>query len=181
MNAELYFKGLAQAARSAPLDAINQAIDLIKNAIESERTIFICGNGGSALTASHFVTDWAKMRWINKKEKLKAFCLSDNIGMLTAYANDLSYTDVFSEPLKNYSTTGDILIVISGSGNSQNVVKAIQTAKMLGIKTVGLSGFSGGKVKELSDVSVHFAVDDMQIVEDLHLSFGHIVMKNLCE
>ena len=180
MNTDQYFKELVKAAEAAPVEAINQAVDLIKIAIESDRTIFVCGNGGSALTASHFVTDWAKMRWVNKKEKLKAFCLSDNIGMLTAYANDLSYADVFSEPLKNYGTTGDLLVVVSGSGNSENVVRAIEAAKTIGVKTVGLSGFSGGKVKDLSDVSVHFPVNDMQVVEDLHLSFGHIVMKSLC-
>lgn len=180
MITEKYFEQLIKSAQAAPINEINQAVNLINTAVENDKTIFVCGNGGSALTASHFVTDWAKMRWINKKEKLKAFCLSDNIGMLTAYANDLCYEDVFSEPLKNYSSTGDLLVVVSGSGNSENVVRAIKTAKILGLATVGLSGFAGGQVRDLSDVSVHFPVSDMQIVEDLHLSFGHIVMKSLC-
>lgn len=180
MITEKYFELLIKSAQAAPINAINQAVNLINTAVENDKTIFVCGNGGSALTASHYVTDWSKMRWINKKEKLKAYCLSDNIGMLTAYANDLCYEDVFSEPLKNYSSTGDLLVVVSGSGNSENVVRAIKTAKILGLATVGLSGFAGGQVRELSDVSVHFPVSDMQIVEDLHLSFGHIVMKSLC-
>ena len=83
--------------------------------------------------------------------------------------------------MKNYAETGDLLVVLSGSGNSQNVVNAINAAKDLGLKTIGLSGFLGGEVKKLVDISVHFEVNDMQIVEDLHLSFGHIAMKRLCE
>lgn len=180
MKAKEYMKTLSDAALSAPTSSIDAALDVLKQGLERNSKIFTCGNGGSALTASHFVTDWAKMRWINKGKKFNAICLSDNIGMLTAYANDVSYADVFSEPLKNYGTIDDILVVVSGSGNSENVVKALETAKSLGIKTIGLSGYSGGKVKELSDISIHYPIHDMQIVEDLHLSFGHIVMKQLC-
>jgi D-sedoheptulose 7-phosphate isomerase len=180
VKAANYFELLSRTAQNAPNEAIGEAIDLITNAADGKQSIFVCGNGGSALTASHFVTDLAKMYWVNKKSQLKAFCLSDNIGMLTAYANDLSYDDVFSEPLQNYGTKGDLLIVISGSGNSENVVRALKTAKKLEMNSIGVSGFSGGHVKELSDVSVHFPVDDMQIAEDLHLSFVHIVMKQLC-
>jgi D-sedoheptulose 7-phosphate isomerase len=180
MNTEQYFELLGHSAKNAPIVSINRALNAIKDAIDRESSIFVCGNGGSALTASHFVTDWAKMRWTNKREKLKAFCLSDNIGMLTAYANDLSYEDVFSEALQNYGSAGDLLIVISGSGNSENVVRALKAARAIGIGSIGISGYSGGKVSELSDISVHFPVNDMQIVEDLHLSFGHIVMKSIC-
>lgn len=180
MDTEEYFLKLGLAMKNAPIDAINTAIEKIWTAIENDKTVFVCGNGGSALTASHFVTDWGKMRWTNHKKKFRAHCLSDNIGMLTAYSNDISYADVFSEPLKNYGAFGDLLIVISGSGNSKNVINALNTAKELGISTVGLSGYNGGKVRELSEISVHFNVNDMQIVEDLHLSFGHIVMKKLC-
>jgi D-sedoheptulose 7-phosphate isomerase len=181
METTNYFELLIKAAHNAPCHSIDDAIDLLSETIENGKNIYVCGNGGSAKTASHFVTDWSKMRWVNKKEKLKAFCLSDNIGMLTAYANDLSYEEIFAEPLKNYAETGDLLVVLSGSGNSQNVVNAINAAKDLGLKTIGLSGFLGGEVKKLVDISVHFEVNDMQIVEDLHLSFGHIAMKRLCE
>ncbi len=181
MKTKEYFKQLVHAAQNAPTREIDSAVKLIQNVTTNGRTIFVCGNGGSAHTASHFVTDWAKMRWINKQQKFKAYCLSDNIGTLTAYSNDLSYADVFSEPLRNYAESGDLLIVVSGSGNSENVVKALEISKQIGMYSIGLCGYSGGKVKDLSDIAVHFPVNDMQIVEDLHLSFGHIVMKQLCE
>ena len=181
MKTEEYFKHLVNAAQNAPIQAIDDAVKLIQEVTLNGNTIFVCGNGGSAQTASHFVTDWAKMGWANKRQKFKAYCLSDNIGMLTAYSNDLSYADVFSEPLRNYASKGDLLIVVSGSGNSDNVVRALEVSKQIGMYSIGLCGYSGGKVKDLSDVAVHFPVSDMQIVEDLHLSFGHIVMKQLCE
>lgn len=181
MKTKEYFKQLVNAVQSAPTQSIDNAVKLIHEAIVNGRTIFVCGNGGSAQTASHFVTDWAKMRWVNKQKKFKAYCLSDNIGMLSAYSNDLSYIDVFSEPLRNYAESGDLLIVVSGSGNSENVVRALEVSKQIGMYSIGLCGYSGGQVKELSDIAVHFPVNDMQIVEDLHLSFGHIVMKQLCE
>ncbi len=175
-----YFSELKLAIQKAPIDAINAAIKEIQIAIDDGKNVFVCGNGGSALTASHYVTDWGKMRWVNKNKQFKVFCLSDNVGMLTAYSNDVSYHDVFSEALKNYGASGDVLIVVSGSGNSENVVKALATASEMGVITIGVSGFLGGKVKEFADISVHFEVSDLQIVEDLHLSFGHIVMKQLC-
>ena len=175
-----YYEKLALAARQAPLESIENAIKLISETIDENRSIFVCGNGGSALTASHYVTDWGKMRWVNQKKQFKVYCLSDNIGMLTAYSNDVSYENVYAEALKNYASKSDLLIVVSGSGNSENVVQAIKAAKEMKIKSIGICGFSGGHVKDLCDLSVHYPVKDMQIVEDLHLSFGHIVMKQLC-
>ena len=125
MKTESYFDLLIEAAHNAPCHSIDKAIDLLHEIIDKGKNIYICGNGGSAKTASHFVTDWSKMRWVNRKKKLKAFCLSDNIGMLTAYANDLSYEDIFSESLKNYAEIGDLLVVVSGSGNSKNIINAV--------------------------------------------------------
>ena len=180
MLADKYFQFLISAAKNAPLENIDRAISVINETVNAGQNIFVCGNGGSAQTASHFVTDWSKMRWVNKRKKFKAYCLSDNIGMLSAYGNDLTFSDIFCEPLQNYASKGDLLIVVSGSGNSENIIRVLETAKDMGLRTIGLSGFSGGAVKKLAEISVHFPVDDMQIVEDLHLSFGHIVMKQIC-
>lgn len=180
MKSKEYMDALALAAKASDFSAIDSAVDVIKKAVEAGQTIFTCGNGGSALTASHYVTDWGKMRLVNKKLPFRAFCLSDNIGMITAYGNDLSYENIFDQSLVNYAHRGDVLILLSGSGNSKNVIKAATKATELGLTTVAVVGFDGGMLKRLCDHYVHFEVDDMQLAEDLHLSFGHIVMKALC-
>lgn len=120
------------------------------------------------------------MCWVNKGIPLRAYCLSDNVGMLTAYANDIAYDECYSRVIENYGQSGDILIVVSGSGNSKNVINAVNTAKEQGILTILVIGFDGGKLKRMSDISVHFPVCDTQLAEDLHLSFGHYVMKQIC-
>lgn len=180
MKSSEYMTSLAQAASACDTETIDTVVNIISTAVSSGKTVFTCGNGGSASTASHYVTDWAKMRLVNRGLPFRAHCLSDNIGMLTAYANDISYENVFDHSLTNYSKSGDVLILISGSGNSQNVVNAALKAAEIGITTIAIVGFDGGKLKSICDYSVHFEVNDMQIVEDLHLSFGHIVMKALC-
>ncbi|MDB2524205.1 SIS domain-containing protein [Amylibacter sp.] len=180
MKAIHYMKALADAARASDVDAIDEAVTIIRKAVDTGKTVFTCGNGGSASTASHFVTDWAKMRLINRGVGFKAFCLSDNIGMLTAYANDLSYDNVFDHSLKNYAKPGDVLILISGSGNSQNVINAARMASKLNVTSIAIVGFDGGKLRSICDHCVHYKVNDMQLAEDLHLSFGHIVMRALC-
>ena len=176
-----YYAKLTKTLINMDTSTIELAIKKIESTVNAGNWIFTCGNGGSASTASHFVTDWGKMRWVNKKQKLKAMCLSDNIGMLTAYGNDLSYKSIFSEAVSNYGSKNDLLILISGSGNSENIIEAAQRAKNLGMSTISIVGFDGGKLKDLTDICVHYPVHDMQISEDLHLSFGHIVMKHICD
>ncbi|MDC1283460.1 SIS domain-containing protein [Amylibacter sp.] len=176
-----YLSRLSAGIKLAPIKDIDLAVSKIHEVVERGSHIFVCGNGGSALTASHYVTDWGKMRWINKQKSFKVFCLSDNIGMLTAYSNDISYEDAFAQSLLNYSVSGDLLICVSGSGNSENVVRAIDAAKKNNIESIGITGFDGGRLKSSCDISVHYPMNDMQIVEDLHLSFGHIVMKRICD
>jgi D-sedoheptulose 7-phosphate isomerase len=180
MKSRKYMDALSSAAKTCDVIAIDNAVDVIKQAVETGKTIFTCGNGGSAYTASHYVTDWGKMRLVNKGLPFRAFCLSDNIGMLTAYANDLDYESVFDQSLLNYAKKGDVLILVSGSGNSNNVVNAAKKAIEIGLTTIAVVGFNGGLLKSLCDHCVHFEVNDMQLAEDLHLSFGHIVMKAIC-
>jgi len=170
----------------ATLDAIskedlNTLMNLLVGAKDEGKTIFIMGNGGSAATASHYVCDFNKGISLGKKKMFKFICLNDNVPTMMAYANDLSYADVFVGPLKNFMLPGDIVIGISGSGNSENVVRAIQYANENGGVSVGITGYSGGKVKQLSKYNVHVPIDDMQITEDLHMVLDHCMMKILCK
>ena len=165
----------------ATLDAIskedlNTLMNVLVDAKDAGKTIFIMGNGGSAATASHYVCDFNKGISYGKEKMFKFICLNDNIPTMMAYANDLSYADVFVGPLKNFMQAGDIVIGISGSGNSENVVRAIENGGV----SVGITGYSGGKVKQISKYNVHVPIDDMQITEDLHMVLDHCMMKILC-
>ena len=161
-------------------EEINNGISLIKRAVADGRRIAVCGNGGSAANASHFITDWNKMVHIHTGVKFDGICLSDNIGLITAYANDLSYDEVFSEQVKNLLEKDDLLITLSGSGNSENVVKATKVANELEINTLTICGYDGGRLKDISQHSIWVRSMDMQICEDAQLVFGHMVMKELC-
>ena len=160
---------------------ISEAIQLIRNTIVNGGRVATCGNGGSATTASHYITDWNKMYYAHKGGRFDGVCLSDNTGILTAYANDLTYEDIFSEQIKYLLNPKDLLITVSGSGNSPNVVKATHVANTLGIKTLAICGYDGGKLMKISNSSVWVNSFDMQVCEDAHILFGHIVMKAICD
>ena len=162
------------------LESIEQAISLIKATSESGKKVITCGNGGSAYTASHYITDWNKMVNIHTGKQFRGFSLADNIGLITAFGNDLSYDEIFSGQLATIVDEGDLLIGISGSGNSPNVLKAISLANEIGASTLAIVGYDGGKLKSLAKQSVHIPSFDMQLCEDYHLMFGHMVMKALC-
>ena len=175
-----YIKSHIEVFSSIKISEINVAIEMIDSAFKNGKKIAVCGNGGSALTASHYITDWNKMINLVTGKKFMGICLSDNIGQVTAYANDLSYDDIYSEQIKNILDPGDLLIGISGSGNSENIVKAIKKANEIGIKTLSICGFDGGKIKDLANNSIWINSFDMQLCEDAHMAFGHIVMKHFC-
>jgi len=156
------------------------AIKLIRETIEKEKRVAVCGNGGSAVAASHYITDWNKMVYTSTGLKFNGICLSDNIGLITAYSNDLSYDEVFSEQVKNLLNEGDLLITLSGSGNSDNVIKATHAANSIGVNTLAICGYDGGKLKQISGSSVWIQSNDMQLCEDAQTVFGHMVMKSLC-
>jgi D-sedoheptulose 7-phosphate isomerase len=174
-----YFDKLKQVISSIDTSQINNLINLLLDALESGKQIFIMGNGGSAATASHFAGDFNKGLSWNKKNRFKFICLNDNIPTMMSYANDVSYEVIFIESLKNFFQTGDLIIGISGSGNSRNVLNAIEWGNRNGGITIGLSGYNGGKLKEISMHNVHISVDDMQIAEDLHMVLDHCIMKIL--
>ena len=175
-----YFKTHAALFNDLDISSFQEGIEIVRNASESGKKIITCGNGGSALTASHYVTDWNKMINLSTGKKFRGISLCDNLGLITAFGNDLEYSDVFSGQLASIMDKGDLLIAVSGSGNSPNIIKAVNTAREMGGKVLSLVGFDGGKLKPLSDHCIWVESNDMQLCEDLHLMFGHMVLKALC-
>lgn len=176
-----YFDRLKETIDKIDRREIESFINILSEALDKDRTIFIMGNGGSALTASHFLCDIAKGVSYGKEKKFKIICLNDNSAIIMAYANDVSYEEIFVEQLKNQFKKGDLVIGISGSGNSKNVVKAIEYANKNGGITVGLTGYLGGKLKEIATHSINSNISDMQISEDIHLMVVHIAMQILAK
>lgn len=166
------------------INAINDAINLLVETFNDEGRIFIFGNGGSSATASHFQNDFNKGLSEHMDKKFRFICLNDNISTVMAIANDSSFEDVFVEQLRGRLGKNDIVIAISGSGESKNVIKAVSYAKEKGNKIIGLSGFGGGRLKSLSDISLHVPICSMQISEDIHMILDHLMMsvlyKSMC-
>jgi D-sedoheptulose 7-phosphate isomerase len=176
-----YISTVIDTLKKLDVTALDRAIKAIAATRERNACVFVFGNGGSAATASHFVCDFNKC--INDTLKDKPFrfiCLSDNVPTLTAIANDISYDDVFVYQLKKYLTPSDLVIAISGSGKSRNVIKAVEYAKSIGTEVVGISGCDGGQLKALTDYSMHVPINDMQITEDIHMLYDHMMVRALC-
>lgn len=172
-----YLSREVEVIKSLDIEAINEVINELLKVREREANIYIFGNGGSAATASHYVCDFNKGVFNEMGEKrFKFHCLSDNTPIITAIANDDSYDEVFRGQLKGILKSEDLLIAVSGSGNSRNVVNAIEYGKKIGCKTIGITGYTGGKIKEMADFNLHVNVDDMQISEDVHMIFDHLMM-----
>lgn len=166
------------------VEQINAALNLLDETRQKKGRIYICGNGGSAATASHFQNDFNKGVSEYIDVPFRFHCLNDNVATLMAIANDIGYEEVFRFQLRNNLEENDVLVAISGSGNSHNVIRAVEYAKEHGCEIIGLTGFSGGKLKELSDISLHAPVNSMQVTEDIHMIFDHLMMsifyKYLC-
>ncbi len=175
-----YVRKLVTVLEALDAAQLDGAIAAIRKVWHAGGQIITLGNGGSAMTALHFVTDWNKGIFSATGRPFRGRSLVDNMGIVTAYSNDLSYADVFVEQLKNLATPQDLVLAISGSGNSENVIRAVTYANELGCETVGLVGYSGGKLKGLAKHVVWADVNDMQLSEDVHAIFGHIVMQALC-
>lgn len=176
-----YLNAHQELFKHLSVEEIDNAISLIKSKFHAGKKIITCGNGGSAYTASHYITDWNKMVNLATGKQFMGISLCDNIGLLTAFGNDISYEEVFAGQLKSILCPDDLLITVSGSGNSPNVLRAIEYANSLGADTLAIVGYDGGKSKLLSKHSVWIKSFDMQLCEDLHLMFGHMVMKELCK
>ena len=163
-----------------PADAVEKFLQLLEGAYQDGRQVFLLGNGGSGATASHAAADLNKGVSYGREKRFRVMSLNDNMATLTAYANDVSYSDAYVEQLKNFLNRGDLVIGISGSGNSLSVLKAIEYANQQGAVTVGLCGFGGGKLAAMAQVPVHVPVNDMQKVEDIHMMLFHVAMQVLC-
>jgi len=160
-------------------ETIDRYVELIFQAWRDDRRVFAFGNGGSAYTASHHVTDYVKTAAVDGHRRLKALSLVDNVGLTTALGNDIGYDDVFRYPLAAYAQPGDLAVAISCSGNSPNVLKAVEWAKGHGLTVVAITGFTGGKLGALADVHINIPSDNYGVVEDIQLSIGHIAAQSL--
>jgi D-sedoheptulose 7-phosphate isomerase len=168
-------KSILDSMQADLIIQIDKVASILNKARENRNTIFTMGNGGSAATASHFVIDLSKMTITEGLPRFKAIGLNDNIPSMLAWANDASYEDIFAEQLKNLMEPGDVVIGISGSGNSRNVIKAIEYANSHGAVTIGLSGFDGGKLLKCARENIHIPSRNMQRVEDIHLIIEHLL------
>ena len=175
-----YCTGLSKALEGVSRERFEEFIQLLKDAYHHDRQVFFMGNGGSGSTASHFICDLNKGVSYGRSKRFRGISLNDNLATITAYANDVAYEDVFVEQLKNFLRPGDLVVGISGSGNSPNVLKAIAYANGLGAHTVGLCGFDGGKLARTVRTPLLAPVHDMQKAEDIHMILLHVVMQLLC-
>jgi D-sedoheptulose 7-phosphate isomerase len=174
-----YLEELSATIQKLPLPAIDRMVRLFLEAYDRARTIFLFGNGGSAALASHMACDLGKGTAPAAGKRLRAVALTDNLALITAWANDTRYEDVFAEQLENLLHPGDVACAISATGNSPNVLAALRFARQAGAVTAGITGFQGGKMESLCDVCLVVPSDNMQIIEDLHLSISHSVFRVL--
>jgi D-sedoheptulose 7-phosphate isomerase len=178
VSAEQYFTELRRVIGDLSHDAIHRIVDALMDAYENGRTVYLCGNGGSAALASHLACDLGKgTSRCNREKRFRVLALTDNLPTLTAWANDSSYEDVFSEQLKNFVQPHDVAFAISGSGNSKNVLSALRVAREARATTIGIAGFQGGAMRSLCDHCAIVPSNDMQIIEDLHLAIAHSVFR----
>jgi D-sedoheptulose 7-phosphate isomerase len=174
-----YSERLQRALAQASWHGVSQLADALLECWRQRRQVFLCGNGGSAGNAVHLANDF--LYGIAKKSGrgMRVQALSANPAVITCLANDIGYDQIFAEQLAVHGAAGDLLIVLSGSGNSPNILRALERARALGVKSYAVLGYSGGKCKALADVAIHFPVEDMQIAEDLQLVVGHMLMQFL--
>jgi len=170
-----YLAHSAEAVGKLSVPAIDAVVDALIRALESERFVYVMGNGGSAANAEHFVNDLGKGESRGFPRRFKILSLTSNLPLLTAWANDADYADVFAEQLRNFVGPGDVAIAISGSGNSRNVLNALELARARGAVTVGLTGYDGGRLKSLCDHCVVVPSDNMQHIEEMHLVVLHAI------
>lgn len=179
--AEQYRTDLLKAIETIQPDRVQQAIDLFAEARDTGKHIFVCGNGGSASTASHFTCDVVKGASYNREKRFKIMALTDQLPTLTAYANDVNYASVFVEQLRNFAQPGDVFMGISGSGNSPNVIQAMEYANSAGCKTIALTGRDGGKLAPMAQVQIHVPVPHMGRIEDVHMIVCHMIAYHFME
>lgn len=172
---ESYRVSALEAIQAIDTEKVDCAIEWFREARDQGRHIFVCGNGGSASTASHFACDMVKGASYDRSTRFRIMALTDQLPTLTAYANDVSYEVVFVEQLKNFAGPGDLFLAISGSGNSMNVVRAMEHANAAGCKTIALTGRDGGKLAPLAQLSIRVPMDHMGRIEEAHMVICHMI------
>jgi D-sedoheptulose 7-phosphate isomerase len=173
--AQEYKSKLMNALESLDLDAVSRAIEILAEARDNKRQIFVCGNGGSAASASHFVCDMVKGASFNRDSRFRIMALTDSVPIITAYSNDAGYECVFAEQLKNFAQPGDVFMAISSSGNSPNVLSAIAYANSIGCETIALTGRDGGKLGPMAKLQIRVAEPHMGRIEDGHMVVCHMI------
>ena len=185
LSSDSYLQRLNAELEAIDRPALRRWADLLYNAWENERFVFIFGNGGSGTTASHMAEDLGKSTLREEdlrdesKKRLKVLSLTDNAGWLMAVGNDLDYDQIFVQQLMNYGSEGDLVLAISGSGNSANVLNAVDWANRHGLVTFGLTGYGGGRLKQMQQDGLHVTLDDMGMVESIHLCLFHWVLNDV--
>ncbi len=185
LDSPQYLQRLQEELAGTDQQALQRWADLLYDAWKQEQFVFIFGNGGSGTTASHMAEDLGKSTLPEEdlqdstKKRLKVLSLTDNAGWIMAVGNDLGYDQIFVQQLMNYASPGDLVIAISGSGNSPNVLNAVRWANQQGLKTFGLTGYDGGQLKEEQQDGLHVALDDMGMVESIHLALFHWVLNDV--
>lgn len=174
-----YLRDIKDTLDRIDLNNFKNINEVIFNALVNGKHIFTMGNGGSGSTASHLVCDLNKGVCVDHRKRFRAICLNDNIPTMLAYSNDVSFASIFYEPLKNFMNRGDVVIGFSGSGNSENVLKAIEYANKNGGITVGFSGYDGGRMSKIAKYSLVVPIHDMQKSEDIHLILCHMIMQTM--
>jgi D-sedoheptulose 7-phosphate isomerase len=170
-----YLEDLKKTISGLDPDAIGKAIYWLKEARDNGRMVFVCGNGGSAAIASQLVVDMVKGASYGHRARFKMICLTDNVETITAYANDVDYDCVFVEQLRNFAQEGDVLLAISGSGNSRNVLRAVEYANSIGCRTIGLTRANGGALKDIARLTLPVASNHMGRLEDCFFVMTHIL------
>ena len=176
-----YLEEVRHTLAALPLQRISEVVDVLLSANYVGSTVFTLGNGGSAATASHFACDLAKGTIIPDRPRFRAVALTDNVPLMTAWSNDVAYEDVFAEQLSGLIGRGDVVVAFSGSGNSPNVLRAVELARRMGGITIGFSGFAGGRLSRLVDVPVVVRCDCMEQIEDVHVTLCHLIATVLRE
>jgi D-sedoheptulose 7-phosphate isomerase len=172
---ELYKNELLRAIETVDLEKVSQAIQILSLARDENRHIFTCGNGGSGATASHFACDMLKGASFGRSQRFRITALTDSLATLTAYSNDVGYECVFAEQLKNFAQPGDVVIAFSGSGNSPNVLQAVEYANSAGCRTIALTGRDGGRLGPLAQLNIQVSNQHMGRIEDAHMVVAHMI------
>lgn len=176
-----YLNTVGKLLQDTPTERLEQISGMVLDAYKTGKQVFVVGNGGSASTASHLCCDLQKSVSLEGGKKFKVMSLTDNVALMTAWANDFKYEDIFAQQLNIWAQPGDLVIAISGSGNSPNVIKAVELGNELGAVTIGMSGFDGGKLAKVAQHSVVVPSNDMQHIEDAHMIFSHLIFRYVIE